>query len=70
MLHTKNFKVRKFVDVHTCSCSQFQVNSCHANKRVIGHILKELMTKAGRVYRGNNIQLDMTAHFRFSITYN
>ena len=70
IMNTENFQVRNFVDVHTCSRSQLQTNSRHANKRVVGHILKELMTKAGRVYRGNDIQIDMNARFGISLTYN
>ena len=27
------------------------------------------MTKEGRVYRGNDIQIDMSAHFGISLTY-
>ena len=69
IMNTENFQVKKFVDVHTCSRSQLQANSRHANKKVLGNILKELMTKEGRVYRGNNIQIDMTACFGISLTY-
>ena len=36
---------------------------------MFGNILKELMTKEGRVYRGNDIQIDMTARFGISLTY-
>ena len=67
IMNTENFQVRKFVDVHTCSRSQLQANSRHANKKVLGNILKELMTKEGRVYRGNDIQIDMTARFGISL---
>ena len=45
VMHTDNFQVRKFVEVHTCSRSQLQTNNRHANKRVFGHFIKELMTK-------------------------
>ena len=69
-MHSENFQVRKFIDVHTCSSSQLHVNSRHVNKRVVDYILKELMTKARRVYRSNNIQLDMTARFEIILTYN
>ena len=68
-MNTENFQVRKFVDIHTCSRSQLQANSRHANKKVLGNILKKLMTKEGRVYRGNDIQIDMTARFGISLTY-
>lgn len=66
---SNNFQVRKFIDVHTCSRTQIMNNNKHASKKVLGHILKELMTLEGRVYRGKEIKLDMSSRFKISLSY-
>ncbi|XP_071714879.1 uncharacterized protein [Rutidosis leptorrhynchoides] len=38
---SNNFQVRKLNDLHTCSNTQILSNNKHANKKVLGNILKE-----------------------------
>ncbi|XP_071727069.1 uncharacterized protein [Rutidosis leptorrhynchoides] len=66
---SNNFQVRDLNDLHTCSNTQILPNNKHANKKVLGNILKEVMKQEGRVYRPDDTRNDMSARFKISLSY-
>lgn len=63
------FHVRTLVDVHTCSKTQLIANHRQANKKVLGHILKENFIDASRALRPNDIVHDINQQYGIKIGY-
>nr|GEW11779.1 hypothetical protein [Tanacetum cinerariifolium] len=57
----KKFYVTTFVDHHTCTKTQIHPHHHNASPKVLGHILKEVMSESSRIYRGKEIMTDMKA---------
>ncbi|KAD7478401.1 hypothetical protein E3N88_01537 [Mikania micrantha] len=66
---TNAFHVTSFKNEHTCSRTQTYPNIRNANKKVIGHIIKDQLTDCGRVYRGKEIVKDINQRFKVNISY-
>ena len=69
--NTKAFHVTYFNNIHSCSNTQTHHSSRNANKKVLGHIIKEQMKEVGRgrVYRGKEIVRDINQRFKANISY-
>ncbi|GJS55003.1 transmembrane 9 superfamily member 11-like protein [Tanacetum coccineum] len=65
----KKFYVTAFVDHHTCTKTQIHPHHRNASPKVLGHILKEVMSESSRIYRGKEIMTDMNARFKIDISY-
>ncbi|GJS72613.1 transmembrane 9 superfamily member 11-like protein [Tanacetum coccineum] len=65
----KKFYVTAFVDHHTCTKTQIHPHHRNASPKVLGHILKEVMSESSRIYRGKEIMTDMKARFKIDISY-
>nr|KAJ0199934.1 hypothetical protein LSAT_V11C600318210 [Lactuca sativa] len=67
---TDEFEIRTFNNVHTCSSLQIQPNHKHANKKVMGTILHEVMGKTrSKVWRPNKISRDLIALLEINVDY-
>ncbi|GJT18436.1 transmembrane 9 superfamily member 11-like protein [Tanacetum coccineum] len=65
----KKFYVTAFVDHHTCTKTQIHPHHHNASPKVLGHILKEVMSESSMIYRGKEIMTDMKARFKIDISY-
>ncbi|CAI9269930.1 unnamed protein product [Lactuca saligna] len=64
------FEIRIFNNVHTCSSLQIHPNHKHANKKVMGNILHEIMGKTrSKVWRPNEISRDLNALLEINVDY-
>nr|KAJ0223696.1 hypothetical protein LSAT_V11C200088650 [Lactuca sativa] len=67
---TDEFEIRTFNNVHTCSSLQRHPNHKHANKKVMGTILHEIMGKThSKVWRPNEISRDLNALLEINVDY-
>ncbi|XP_042756596.1 uncharacterized protein LOC111896233 [Lactuca sativa] len=67
---TDEFEIRTFNNVHTCSSLQIHPNHKHANKKVMGTILHEIMGKTcSKVWRPNEISKDLNALLEINVDY-
>ncbi|XP_023748615.2 protein FAR1-RELATED SEQUENCE 8-like [Lactuca sativa] len=67
---TDEFEIRTFNNVHTCSSLQIHPNHKHANKKVMGTILHEIMGKTrSKVWRPNEISRDLNALLEINVDY-
>ncbi|CAI9261624.1 unnamed protein product [Lactuca saligna] len=67
---THQFEIRTFNNVHTCSSLQIHPNHKHANKKVMGTILHEIMGKThSKVWRPNEISRDLNALMEINVNY-
>nr|KAJ0190380.1 hypothetical protein LSAT_V11C800453860 [Lactuca sativa] len=67
---TDEFEIRTFNNVHTCSSLQIHPNHKHANTKVMGTILHEIMGKTrSKVWRPNEISRDLNALLEINIDY-
>ncbi|GJT41362.1 transmembrane 9 superfamily member 11-like protein [Tanacetum coccineum] len=49
--------------------TQIHPHHRNASPKVIGHILKEVMSESSRIYRGKEVMTDMKARFKIDISY-
>nr|KAJ0185232.1 hypothetical protein LSAT_V11C900480120 [Lactuca sativa] len=67
---TDEFEIRTFNNVHKCSSLQIHPNHKHANKKVMGTILHEIMGKTrSKVWRPNEISKDLNALLEINVDY-
>ena len=66
---TMLFQVRVFKDIHTCSRTQVYPNHRQANKKVLGHILKDAMNDTSTIYKGKEIMVDMKNNYKIDASY-
>ncbi|XP_052627220.1 uncharacterized protein LOC111919448 [Lactuca sativa] len=67
---TDEFEIRTFNNVHTCSSLQIHPNHKHANKKVMGTILHEIMGKTrSKVWRPNEISRDLNVLLEINVDY-
>ena len=64
------FHVRKLHDVHTCSRTQLNPNHRQANKKVLGHMMKDKFLNARRALRPKDIIDDINQQYGITIGYN
>ncbi|KAK9064097.1 hypothetical protein SSX86_017969 [Deinandra increscens subsp. villosa] len=66
---TEAFHVNHFNTVHTCSSTELHPRNRNANKKALGHIIKEQIKNCNRVYRGGEIVKDINQRFGINISY-
>ncbi|XP_023739446.1 uncharacterized protein LOC111887510 [Lactuca sativa] len=67
---TDEFEIRTSNNVHTCSSLQIHPNHKHANEKVMGTILHEIMGKTrSKVWRPNEISRDLNALLEINVDY-
>nr|KAJ0201578.1 hypothetical protein LSAT_V11C600327670 [Lactuca sativa] len=67
---TDEFEIRTFNNVYTCSSLQIHPNHKHANKKVMGTILHEIIGKTrSKVWRPNEISRDLNALLEINVDY-
>ncbi|GJY35921.1 reverse transcriptase domain-containing protein [Tanacetum coccineum] len=65
LVENKNCKVDKFWNMPPL----LKTPVLDIKKKVLGHILKEVMSQSSRIYRGKEIMTDMKARFKIDISY-
>nr|KAJ0217432.1 hypothetical protein LSAT_V11C300132820 [Lactuca sativa] len=64
------FEIRTFNNVHTCSSLQIHPNHKHANKKVMGTILKQIIGKTrSKVWRSIKISRDLNVLLEINVSY-
>nr|KAJ0193520.1 hypothetical protein LSAT_V11C800401390 [Lactuca sativa] len=67
---TDEFEIRTFNNMHTCSSLQIHPNHKHANKKVMGTILHEIMGKTrSKFWRPNEISRDLNVLLEINVDY-
>ncbi|KAD3639985.1 hypothetical protein E3N88_29208 [Mikania micrantha] len=56
-------------DMYVVDSLTMYPNIRNANKKVIGHVIKDQLTDCGRVYRGKEIMKDINQRFKVNISY-